>query len=373
MKKILFEAINSEGKKIASFIDDTSNANALQRLKQMGYREIQFFNDASHSAERDYLAGKSEKQIQQIAKHELSIRKQGSKLSRFLIEVARNNRIEFIIYIILFSIGLYTSYYLVATTAALLFVYRVIQAIGKYQIPKTNQDAEKAYALGDYPLFLKKKAILQKHIAKPYILFYLDGREATILAVQGRKDEALALLEKWRSFGDESHPGLLESRIATIYQKTGDFKQALESRTLGYEKSGYSQISAIDLAMLEVRHGDLGKAEQLISQLRVEELSATALPFLQWINGLIAAKKGDESAESTVYAAVTAMLARGEQPVLWITLALCLGDYAALAKSDTALNNAEQLLSRYWPIYVAHGEKDLVQSLRIKYPSLPAA
>ena len=370
MKKILFEAITAKGEKITSFIDEESNANALLRLKDRGYREIKFFNDASLTSERDYLAGKSEQQIQQIAKREIAVHRQGLKLSRFLMAVLQNNRIEFSIFVVLFLIGLYTSFYVISVVSALLLIYIFVIALRKYQVPQANQDAEKAYALGDYVLFRKKKALLKKHVDKPFILFYLDAREAFILAAEGRVDDALALIEQWRAFGEQNHPGLCESRIATIYQKSGDFNRAIEFRRLGYENSGYSQINAIDLAMLEVRHGDMNKAEQLLSQIRVAELTPSALFYVDWVNGLIAAKQDNASAESNFQTVVAALLERADKPLMWISTALCIGDYAEIAQSDAAKQHAEQLLSRFWRVYVAHGEQDQIQRLRLKYPAL---
>lgn len=370
MKKILFEAINAEGKTITSFIDEESNANALLRLQDQGYREIKFYNDANLSSGREYLAGKSEQQIQQIAKHEILVHKEGLKRSRFLLAVLQNNRTVLVICMVLFFVGLYTAHYVILIFPALILLYTVVMAQRKFDVPKANNDAEKAYALGDYRRFFKEKVFLQKHIDKPFILYFLDAREAFIRAGEGRVNEALALIEKWRDFSEQNHPGLLESRVATIYQKSGDFQQAIEFRTLGYEKSGYSQINAIDLAMLEVRHGDIDKAVSLLSQIRVAELTPSALFYVDWVHGLIAAKQGSASAESTFHTVVAALLERADKPVMWISTALCIGDYALIAQSDAAKQHAEQLLSKFWRVYAAHGEQEQIQSLRSKYPAL---
>jgi tetratricopeptide (TPR) repeat protein len=370
MKKILFEAITARGEKITSFIDEESNANALLRLKDRGYREIKFYNDANLSSGREYLEGKSEQQIQQIAKREIAVHKEGLKQSSFMLAVLKNNLMVCSVCVLLFLVGLFTGHYAICLLPALILGSLFVIAKRKYTVPEANNDAEKAYALGDYGLFRQKKAWLEKHIDKPFILFYLDAREAFILAGEGRVTDALALIEKWRELGEASHPGLCESRIATIYQKSGDYQQALTFRTLGYEKSGYSQINAIDLAMMEVRHGDLNRAAALLSGIRLAELTPSALFYVDWVNGLIAAKQGGESAESTFNTVVAAVLERADKPLMWISTALCVGDYAEIVQSYAGKKHAEQLLQRFWTIYVAHGEKEQVASLRLKYPAL---
>ncbi|MDE2421240.1 MAG: hypothetical protein KGO49_08705 [Gammaproteobacteria bacterium] len=374
MNKILYEAISAQGEKVTSFIECDSNANALKKLKEEGYSDIKLHGDALISTEKEYLDGKTAQEVAQIAKYELAIRLQGSKLSRHLIRVFETDRRLLSCFLLLFILGFFTPYYGLSIFVLFSFISYVFRAIRKYKIPDAYQDALKAHALGDHQLFFKSKRFLQQHVSKPLINLDLDGRAATIYASDGRIDEAVALLEKWRDYTETNSPGMLESRLASVYHKTENFKKVIDLRTLAYEKSNHNQTYALDLAMVEVRYGDHHKAEQLLAGIRLEELQTIGLPFYNWILGLLEYKKNSHLAEATLSSALSSMLlTRTDKPASWIVLAHCIGEYAMYAESEQSKKRSEELLSKYWKVLRVHGEKAMVVNLREKYPALKLA
>ncbi len=374
MKKILYEAITAEGEKVTNFIECDNNADALQKLKDRDYRDIKLHSDAYLAPEKSYLEGRSEQEIVKIAKYQLAIRLQGSKLSRHLIRAFEKDMRLLFCFVLFFILGLFTPYYGLSVLVFFSFISYVFRAIRKYKIPDAYQDALKAHALGDHQLFFKSKQFLQQHISKPLINLDLDGRAATIYASVGRIDEAVALLEKWRDYADTNSPGELESRLAAVYQKTENFKQVVDFRVISYEKSNHNQTRALDLAMVEVRYGDYHKAEQLLAEIRLEELQTIGLPYFNWIKGLIEYKKNSDLAEATLSSALSSMMSSyAKKPAGWIVLAYCIGEYAMYAESEQSKKRAEELLPKFWKVLRVHGEKEMVVNLRERYPTLKLA
>ena len=371
MKKILYTATDANGKEVSSFIDTNSNKEAIDLLSEKGFSNIRFQDDAVTAVSRTDLDNLSDSELKRIAKFETSIRTRPSFLT-FILEVFRVNKLLVVGGLCLFLWGIFDSRKYLAIIGLVLSSSMPLLSIWNYRVVSSYDKLLRAYARGQIEVVSRQTELLRKHMKQPEMAFDLETRIAAVNARQGDIDEEIERLEEWRIPIDELSPGMNDSRISSVYHLGGEYQKYVDSMREAFFKSSQSPTLILDLALAESRLGEIEKAEMLLKQVKPEELPIHGMPFIDWVEGVIAYRKGNAGSEEKLSSAVTGLLEFSENPAVWPSLAVCIGDYARSITAEPSIDKAKILLYSVWEILRFHGEKDLINQLLRKYPSLNA-
>ena len=372
VKKVLYSAIDEVGSERSGYVDAKSNRDAIELLTNDGLSEIKLHDDGALAIRRDDLNELSEDELEAKARFELKVRSKPSFTS-FIMEVLRVNRSIILIGLALFFWGLSDeNYYLLAFGAAVSLSMPLL-SIWNYRTVSNYDRLLRAFAEGEWDKALSLIELLRKHMKLPEMEFDLDIRKASINSANGSLDSALQSLERWRSEFEEVSPGMYESRVASVYLASGHHEEYVDSMRDAFFKSSQSQTLILDLALAEARLGDHTKAELLLKAVNMEELPIYGVPFIEWVKGAIEKKNGSADAEFHLALAVSGFLEMGENPAVWTSLAVCIGDYASCLTEEQSNDKAQQLLESVWTILNVHGEESLTKGLLLKYPNLASS
>lgn len=371
MKKILYTATDANGKEVTSFIDTNSNKEAIDLLSEKGFYNIRFQDDVVTALSRTDLDNLSDSELERIARFESAIRIRPS-FSTFILEVFRVNKVLVIGGLCLFLWGVFDSSKYLIIFGLILSASMPLLSIWNYRVVSGYDKLLRAYARGQTEVVSRQTELLRKHMKQPEMAFDLETRIAAVNARQGDIDEEIGRLEEWRIPIDELSPGMYDSRISSVYHLSGEYDKYVDSMREAFFKSSQSPTLILDLALAESRLGEIEKAEMLLKQVKPEELPIHGMPFIDWVEGMVEFRKGGSGFEEKLSSAVSGLLEFSENPAVWPSLAVCIGDYARSITAETSVGKAKELLSSVWEILRFHGEKDLITQLLSKYPSLNA-
>lgn len=369
MKKILYTATNADGKLISSYIETNSNKEAIQILSQKGFSNIRLQDDVVIAISRSDLDNLSERELEQIARFESEIRARPGFIT-FINEVFRANKLLAIGGLCLFIWGIYDSSKFLVIFGFILSASMPLLSIWNYRVVNGYNKLIRAYGCGQAEVVSGQTDFLRKHMKQPELAFDLDIRMACINAKYGNVDEEVKKLEKWRIPIEKVSSGMYEARIANVFHMGGSYDKYVDSMREAFFKSPHSPTFILDLALAEARLGEVEKAEMLLKQVKPEELPLHGLPFVYWSEGVIEYKKCGADSENRLSCAVLGFLEFSENPAVWPSLAVCIGDYALSVTENASKEKARELLTSVWGILRFHGENGLIDQLIKRYPSL---
>lgn len=123
----------------------------------------------------------------------------------------------------------------------------------------------------------------------------LDFREAYAMAAEGRTEQALQLLEKYRG-----HPDMAEylflSRVSSVYEYAGNYKKMIALLEESAAKGPGGASEWIDLAVARVRRGrDLAGAKEALARTEDKEIAALPGAALAICKGIIASEEREDA------------------------------------------------------------------------------
>ena len=369
LKKILYTATDIHGKEVSSFIDTNSNKEAIELLSEKGFTNIRFHDDIATAIDRNSLDNLSDTELERIAKFEAAIRVK-PRFMTFIIEVFRVNKILIISGVCLSLWGLYDANRYLIAIGLILSLSMPLRSIWNYRVVNGYDKLLRAYARGQIEAATRQTEFLKKYMQQPEMAFDLDIRISALNASHGDLNGEIVKLKSWRDCIDDLSPGMYESRVASVYHLSGNYDKYVDSIREAFFKSSQSPTLILDLALAEARLGEIDKAEMLLKQVEPDELPIHGVPFVDWAEGMVEYRKGDSRAEEKLSSAVSGLFEFSENPAVWPSLAVCIGDYALCVAADTSIDKAKVLLTHVWEILRFHGEKKLINQLLNKYPNL---
>ncbi|WP_105189183.1 hypothetical protein [Pseudoalteromonas sp. T1lg48] len=361
-KKVLFTATDAQGNERSGYVDANTNSEAMQKLEENGFTDILLHYDAINCAHRDDLDGLNEQELERIANIELKSMTGMSSGALFAQALKQNW--------LFISFGLLGCAWGVYDRSAFFFVLGGIVALIAPVISLKNlitlsqyNKLQEADAFGEYEHALSLIKKLKPKLKAPEMAFDLDVRHASIMAKKGDIEGAFDLLAPWQQEFEAMSPGMYESRAAVIYYISGDFESLLGMMRDAYAKSDNNQTILLDLILMEARYGDVNNAQELMSNIELHLLPPIYLPFLDWIEGLIASRNNDPSASKSLSSAVSQMLEYGDNPITLTMLALMTGSYARELLRAGDDEGAKKVLQKIWPVLKENGDQQTLKEL----------
>jgi tetratricopeptide (TPR) repeat protein len=202
----------------------------------------------------------------------------------------------------------------------------------------------------------------------PVVQFDMDGRIAAAWVMQGRLDDAIALIAPWRE-SDQIPAGSWSSRMSLLYWMARDWDRTLEYAERWVTEAPDLDSAKIDHALYLLRlRGDEASTAQALALLDgLEPASIVPLQkaFIGWARGVALLKRGDDAkALEQLAVAVGDMQAFADQPVILGALALASGSLAVAMARCGRGEEARLLFESVRPIVERHGEDLLLAGLR---------
>ncbi len=369
MKKVLYTATDVRGKEVNGYVEAENNRDAIDLLTKQGYSKIRFHDDISIALDRFDLDDLTDGEIEKIARFEVAVRAK-PRLTTFLLEVFRLNKLPILVGLCLFIWGVYISNLYLVIFGLVVSLSMPLLSLWNYRIVGAYDKLLRAYAMGQIEDIETLVKYLKKHMTQPEMAFDLDIRLAVVYASQGILESEIAKLESWRDTLESLSPGMFESRIASVYLLNGESDKYVDLMREAFFKSTKSPTFILDLALAEARLGEVEKGEIVLKLLNAEELPDHGLPFIDWAEAVLEYRKGGFQTEDKFSSAITGFLEFVESPAVWPSLAVCIGDYALSAESVAARERASNLLTSVWGILAFHGGTKLIDQLTDKYPEL---
>ena len=365
MKKLLYSGIAHDKNIENGFVEAENNKEALRKLREKGLDGIRLYDDAVTAIQRNDLGRFGDNEIEKVAEFEIKLRNNPGVIT-FLKQVLRANSLLIGIGVgVLCWAGYAESY--IGFIMGLVFVLSMpIWSLWNYRHVKNYNRLQTTIALGQWNDALVLIDKLRNHMQLPEMAFDLAIWEACIVARKHTLDAGLKVVEEWRDVFEEDSPGLFESRIAVIHHSCGDYDGFLKNIREAHFKSPESSLLTLDLALAEARLGSADKASDLLTEVREEELPPHGIPFINWAKGVIAQKKNNLSAKEYLSKAVAEMLTYRENPVIWTSLALCVGVYAIELYNCNEEQKAGELVDKVWQVLKVHGDEYLLKEINKK-------
>jgi tetratricopeptide (TPR) repeat protein len=193
------------------------------------------------------------------------------------------------------------------------------------------------------------------------LVFDLDFREATILAAQGRLDDALKLCARWRE-SKELQSGLYDGRLASIYHAARRFDRSADAQRRSLAPAPREASRQIDLAMtLALRLERYDEASELLDEAERGALSENEVPWARLARGAVLLGRGaPEAAVKPLEEALLLLEAKNESPLFWLISAWTLNTLAiALARCGDK-DAARRIAARARPLLERHGESAMI-------------
>lgn len=371
LKKILYLATNSDGKIINSFVEANTNKEAINLLSQNGYSNIKLYDDASFNSSSCHLDDFNERQLSDLANH-LIISFKNPSFINYIMHLNNLNNFLILVSFLLWCLGSYFSNDFLMAFGVVFILLKILDTVKAYRQSNSYNKLLKFIAKGQTKSALKQIDFLRKYLKEPENIFDLEIKRTYINKKIGNCniDVEMARLEKFRKAVDEISPEMYDSRVALIYHNFGLYDKYLESLRNAYNLSSDSPVITLDMAIAEARLGDLTKAELLKNKVVLNELPVYGIPFFDWLEGAIAFRKGDIDADKKLGTAFFGLSEYVQNPAIWPSLSVCLGDYALTISEKKSMIEINKLLHQFWYLLNFYGEKELIDKLVFKYPSL---
>lgn len=361
MKKLLYSARDAAGKTCQGYVEAESNEAARKKLQTAGLCEIVLHDDVFTASERAELAGLSEQELAKLAAFELGSRSRGRDTWGFLKQVFRRNQNPLWIGGALVVWGLERGDgWMIASGGLTLGALPLISLWNYRRVGRYNRLLSEL-AWGEWAAAQASIAALRPHMQELTQAFDLAIKEASILARTHSLAEALAFIAPWQE--EIPTPGYFSARTAVLYLMVGDAAGYMAGMRTAYAQAGDSPTTRIDYALAEARFGDPQLAADLLAGMAPETIPPLGLPFVAWIRGLVARRRGEPEAVEKLAQAVDLMAASGDNPAFWVTQALCVGAYAAALLETGRLEAARQAVAQVWPVLQVHGDAALLADL----------
>lgn len=361
MARYLFSARNAKGKIVDSFIEAPSAMLALAMLRKKEYAEIRF-----HPGTRSVAASPTKPPENASARQAKNIIRfqQHPGIFFFLRKWLAANILVFGGLLVSLLAGWWMQWYIAAAlVASALLLMMTVSAIRSVRVIRYDR-LLRAYAFGEWA---QVKRLCNKLVGKMKDdagEFDVALRAAVADAALGDAGASLADLEPWREKFAPIAPAFFYARSAEVHWRVGDYQRFLDNMRQAASLSASDAVSMIDEAMAEVRFGELSRATQILSFLQPDLLPATALPWVDWLKGLIEMEHNPASAVTMLCRAVDGMRLVGQQPAGWTGVAMATGDLSvALARAGKS-QQARQVVRSAWPVLKHHAPKPVLAELR---------
>lgn len=364
MSTIIYTATDKFGKEHSNYIEVANNKQAIKLLKFQGFTNIVLHDDAAFDViENEFLKGKTKGQLKRMAKFELIARKDPS-----LITLLKENIIMnwwfVLIGLIIAGFGFFQNRNMTLVFGILFVILMPLISIWRHRHGKRYRRITDYYSFGEWDKALKEIKIHRKFKRFPEHLHDLEFREASILAKIGKLEQALKLVSKWEKDFDLTNPGYYEGRLSGVYDSAGNEQMCLKLSNDCYNKSNNPMVSSIDLAMAEAKYGDYNKSLNLISEINKEELPIIAHPYIDWIQGVVAKQKNQNTdAKDHLVKALVKFIERQSEVLGELNVAECSGELAVVLNRLGETDNAIQLISNVSVVLKAHGYKSLLKEI----------
>jgi hypothetical protein len=366
MPKILYSGKDSHGHEVTGFVEAEDNATALEILDAKGVTDVLFHNESSPDAEvkrADNLSGRA---LSKYASGQIAIRRKPGFATLY------NNVFGIRQSILMVGLVLLVWGWLVRNMPLLIFslaveAAAVVYLYWRYRRVDRWRAFQKAYALGQWDRALQLAATMRAKEKTKSLLAELLIREACIAAKRGSLADGLAVVERGEDALKALSPALRESRLAAVYASGGDYHGALARMRRAAEQAPKSQVHRLDWASAEARFGDLNRAEEILATVVDKELPEFAKPYLEFVKGLIAQRRGDPSALAHLQAAYSAQPPHQAQPALWLISSELTAHYALALYDAGQRELGEKLLKGVWQMLEAHAEPALRSELAQRF------
>jgi len=369
MAIILFKAYK-DNKEILGEVEASSNKEALLKIKQQGYENIEIFNDAAFQAQEDNLKFLDKtSRIQYLKLEQINLRKPTFKNSflQFLI----GNKIDLTLSIFLILLGFILNIKTLIVIGALWMIFRIGLFLYSYKTISLYQQIYIEFAFGNYIKTLGLISRLSKLVKHEKIEADLNSKKAQIIACKGHLDYALDIIKEYKDIYEEQMPGLYNSKKAALYYIARDYQSCLKEAKEAYNLNP-SYLTAIDLALYNAKVGDINYAKELIEDINISEVPTHGKKFYYMIKGIIAHKSKDfQSAKIEFEKMMKALNPFLENPIFWGSISLAIGYYALLLYDINQKEKALELLKEGTvKILNIHSNDYLREELHKRYPTL---
>lgn len=359
-----FRATTPNGENITSRVEATSATEAWAQLHKQGYANVELLDDeysAIKSGEHDSI-----QRLEMSAKDEMDLRQQDTLSGRILWSLRQSANLMiwlpllgWFIYAVINNGWASTE---VVISAGLLivylawFVWATIPSVLYWQA----QEASAWCRWSEVERWMQWLARWKRWFNIPFPEHELLFRTATAMAGQGRLEEALRMVEKLLD-SSEIAPGFYQTRLASLYFATKDFKRAAQlqeqARTLNPSAS-----STIDLALTLARcMGDWQSAKVLLDDIDMEQLNPLAKLFVYYCRGIIAHEEKDYN--ETCRCLETALMLGKDQfgsPLMKSVIAGALAYYSLGLAGLGRMSDAKRCFDLARPLLVAREETRLL-------------
>lgn len=358
MLRFLYQALDSNKKKVSAFIDADSIVSARSMLEDAGLTNIKFFDDAAGARmrmKREPVPG-LDPQIQ--ADLEIKIRKRVGPVPA-LIAFAKNSRGFLAADILLLMYGLIAERWMVLALGGAVLIFMPVFFAYNYLPAYWYDQIQRRMSFGEWDRAIQLMGRLERRTKSEIVQFDLAVRRAQIAARRGRMEEGLAALQIWRDKANDPK-GTFAGRLASVYLASGDVAGYVRNMFDAYTESSADRSRWIDYALALARFGDIAKAESLIVALDTRDLPEMHFAFLGWAQGLIYLRKGDnENAVTELANASRILLAFAAKPLTWATLALVNGTLSLAIARTGDQERARRFMQPLLPIFEVHADKSL--------------
>jgi len=353
LPNILYKARDASGADTAGFVDAPDAQAALDMLKARGYTAIDMHESPDIAQRHPDRAGLSDEEAARLAAFQVRLRKKPG-LMTVLGEVARRNRVWIAIDCGLLVVGLATGRIAMAMTGATLLVLAFGWPVWALRHSRRFTRMITAMAIGEWDEATRLLEQLRGQQRAPQIAESLHFYEAQMRARRGEPLAAvLRDIEQLRP-RYAATPGHFDARLASVHSAGGDFAGYLTCMRLAYQATPQDPSRQLDLALAEARLGDLASAIALFDSINQEALPVHGRPFVAWVSGLIALRRGDNAtAQIKLMQGVSGFL-KTPSPGALSCLALCSAACALALKRNGHPDAARKMLdqvARILPVY----------------------
>ncbi|MDF1780848.1 MAG: hypothetical protein P1U67_06085 [Alcanivoracaceae bacterium] len=361
MARYLFSARNAKGKIVDSFIEAPSAMLALAMLRKKEYVEIRF-----HPGTRSVAASPTKPPQNASARHAKNIIHFQQRPGLFFLLrtwLAANVLMLSALCVSLLA-GWWMQWYIAAAlVASALLIIMVVSVVRSLDVIRYDH-LLRAYAFGEWAQVKRLCKKLEGKMRGDAGAFDVALHAAVADAALGDALASRASLEPWREKFASSAPALFCARSAEVYWHMGDYPRFLDNMRQAASLSASDAAAMIDEAMAEVRFGELSRATQIFSFLQPELLPVTALPWVDWLKGLIEMEHNPASAVAMLRRALDGMLQAGQTPAGWTSIAIATGDLGVALARAGKVQQARQVVRSAWPVLKHHAPKPMLAELR---------
>ncbi len=203
------------------------------------------------------------------------------------------------------------------------------------------------------------------NLEKEAILWDMAVREAQTWALEGRLDEALAVLEPWRISPAASGPGQFDIRAAGVCLTAHDLERARTYHAKACEAAPTEALWHLDRALMEARLGSAEHARDILETEDLHALPEAARPAVTLIQGILACRNQEPAALSLLTEATNGYLDKVEtSPAAWSLFAICCGWLALALGQAEQHDQAATLLRLVAPILIQPHHRELLIRLK---------